>query len=354
MHAVQVSTTLGAVKRFVLTKERSEFGFDIVGGSDSQFGAVFVHRISDNSPAQRAGLQPGDRVLFLDGLSLLSAGHDDAVSLMRGTGPTLELVCMRLGHVQWTALVEEVNGRSAARVAAMLGDVTPWCRDMMMPLLPLDGHTTSRMHFTSGSLAEFTVMSSAAAPGLGLGLVGGSDTAYGAVLVSTVTKGGAADKHGAMRIGDRLLAINGRNVLFATRKEVAGMIAAGSQDGVTFSVLHGDAEQYFSIRNDIRMGTLSRTPTIGTKTGGGTPNLTPTSRVELACPKPTVWLFAPHSVVIVSMSLCAATCLAKPSPPFFVGVVVAAGLLTATASTCTRRHVRRDPHQAHAAVQLWH
>ncbi|XP_062386922.1 delphilin [Sardina pilchardus] len=67
-------------------KGNQSFGFTLRGHAP-----VWIDSVIPGSPAEQAGLKPGDRILFLNGLDMRSCSHEKVVSMLQGSGamPTL-------------------------------------------------------------------------------------------------------------------------------------------------------------------------------------------------------------------------------------------------------------------------
>jgi len=73
----------------------SGIGVEITGGE----GEVFVRRVIRDSPAQRVGLLPGDRIVKVDGASAEGLAVDEVARLLRGPGgTTVNLSILRVGE----------------------------------------------------------------------------------------------------------------------------------------------------------------------------------------------------------------------------------------------------------------
>ena len=70
-------------------------GFTIVGGenSGSMDLGIFVQSITSNGPAEQDGrLQPGDRIISINGQSLEGVSHKVAVDILRGAEGAVQLI----------------------------------------------------------------------------------------------------------------------------------------------------------------------------------------------------------------------------------------------------------------------
>ncbi|NWW78470.1 GRD2I protein, partial [Climacteris rufus] len=77
----------GAARRTVrVYKGNRSFGFTLRGHAP-----VWIESVLPGSPAEKAALKAGDRILFLNGLDMRSCSHDKVVSMLQGSGamPTL-------------------------------------------------------------------------------------------------------------------------------------------------------------------------------------------------------------------------------------------------------------------------
>ncbi|XP_049647018.1 delphilin isoform X3 [Accipiter gentilis] len=77
----------GAARRTVrVYKGNRSFGFTLRGHAP-----VWIESVLPGSPAEKAALKPGDRILFLNGLDMRNCSHDKVVSMLQGSGamPTL-------------------------------------------------------------------------------------------------------------------------------------------------------------------------------------------------------------------------------------------------------------------------
>ncbi|XP_072560998.1 delphilin isoform X1 [Paramormyrops kingsleyae] len=79
------SSTIG-YRTVRVYKGNKSFGFTLRGHAP-----VWIDSVIPGSPAEKAGLKPGDRILFLNGLDMRCCSHEKVVSMLQGSGamPTL-------------------------------------------------------------------------------------------------------------------------------------------------------------------------------------------------------------------------------------------------------------------------
>ena len=90
---------------------------------------------------------------------------------------------------------------------------------------------------------------------LGLSIIGGSDhscipfgTGEPGIFISKIIPGGAASRTGKLRMGDRLLAVNGTDIRGASH-ETAVMALLSKADQMKLKVQHDPLPKGFRVRN---------------------------------------------------------------------------------------------------------
>ncbi|XP_072791895.1 delphilin [Taeniopygia guttata] len=84
---IAANAASGAARRTVrVYKGNRSFGFTLRGHAP-----VWIESVLPGSPAEKAALKAGDRILFLNGLDMRNCSHDKVVSMLQGSGamPTL-------------------------------------------------------------------------------------------------------------------------------------------------------------------------------------------------------------------------------------------------------------------------
>ncbi|XP_043834770.1 protein scribble homolog isoform X18 [Dromiciops gliroides] len=207
---------------FLVRSERG-LGFSIAGGKGSTpyragDGGIFISRIAEGGAAHRAGtVQVGDRVISINGVDMTEARHDQAVALLTAASPTITLLLER-----------EADGplTPAPPLSSPLppSPVTPMAVGEPGPPPSLMANTLEGPY-----PVEEICLVKAGGP-LGLSIVGGSDHSshpFGiqepGVFISKVLPRGLAARSG-LRVGDRILAVNGQDVRMATHQEAVNAL----------------------------------------------------------------------------------------------------------------------------------
>lgn len=83
-----------------IERTRSGLGLSIAGGKGStpfkgEDEGIFISRVTEGGPADLAGLKVGDKVLTVNGVSVINVSHYDAVEVLKASGSVLILVISR-------------------------------------------------------------------------------------------------------------------------------------------------------------------------------------------------------------------------------------------------------------------
>nr|XP_013001185.1 protein scribble homolog isoform X6 [Cavia porcellus] len=209
-----------------LVRSEKGLGFSIAGGKGSTpyragDGGIFISRIAEGGAAHRAGtLQVGDRVLSINGVDMTEARHDHAVSLLTSASPTIAL------------LLERETGGAPPPSPPPHSSSPPTTTAAVTPGEPGLLRLTPSLLTTTleGPYPVEEVRLPRAGGPLGLSIVGGSDHSshpFGVqepgVFISKVLPRGLAARCG-LRVGDRILAVNGQDVREATHQEAVSAL----------------------------------------------------------------------------------------------------------------------------------
>ncbi|XP_010628985.1 protein scribble homolog, partial [Fukomys damarensis] len=209
-----------------LVRSEKGLGFSIAGGKGSTpyragDGGIFISRIAEGGAAHRAGtLQVGDRVLSINGVDMTEARHDHAVSLLTSASPTIALLLEReTGGPSPPSPPPHSSSPPTIAAAATPGE----------PGLPRLAPSLLTATLEGPYPVEEVCLPRAGGP-LGLSIVGGSDHSshpFGiqepGVFISKVLPRGLAARCG-LRVGDRILAVNGQDVREATHQEAVSAL----------------------------------------------------------------------------------------------------------------------------------
>ncbi|TRY84694.1 hypothetical protein DNTS_003917 [Danionella cerebrum] len=118
-------------------KGNQSFGFTLRGHAP-----VWIDSVIPGSPAEKAGLKPGDRILFLNGLDMRNCSHEKVVTMLQGSGAMPSLV-VEDGPPTFTIAETdklEVSPRSRGPVLSSL----QWIAEILPPSIRVHGRTFSQ------------------------------------------------------------------------------------------------------------------------------------------------------------------------------------------------------------------
>ncbi|XP_010000905.1 PREDICTED: delphilin [Chaetura pelagica] len=122
----------GAARRTVrVYKGNRSFGFTLRGHAP-----VWIESVLPGSPAEKAALKPGDRILFLNGLDMRNCSHDKVVSMLQGSGAMPTLV-VEEGIVNFSNDSDSVDSPSTSSALTSL----QWVAEILPSSIKIQGRT---------------------------------------------------------------------------------------------------------------------------------------------------------------------------------------------------------------------
>ncbi|XP_051995096.1 delphilin isoform X1 [Xyrauchen texanus] len=131
------SSSFSARRTVRVYKGNQSFGFTLRGHAP-----VWIDSVIPGSPAEKAGLKHGDRILFLNGLDMRSCSHEKVVSMLQGSGAMPSLV-VEDGPPAFTMTEPEqveMSPRSRAPVLSSL----QWVAQILPSSIRVQGRTFSQ------------------------------------------------------------------------------------------------------------------------------------------------------------------------------------------------------------------
>ncbi|CAF4606767.1 unnamed protein product [Rotaria sp. Silwood1] len=265
-------------------------GISIAGGSgsaaykDNDYG-IFLTKVTEEGPAGQAGLLIGDKLISVNGISLINCEHSEAVSALKNAGDNIEMIVIReilqssddnlINNEKYSKIIQHndkqdgpynssiadenqttttTNGNENIYISNMnnkdknnsfvIGDrclsisshdATNINHDQAIDIINDEGNKVESAFYqepiingnsnTSSTIIDNTIEEIHIEKGngpMGLSIVGGIDQAcppFGieqrGVFVSKILPNGSASRTN-LRIGDRILKVNNRDVSQAT------------------------------------------------------------------------------------------------------------------------------------------
>ncbi|XP_063339432.1 protein scribble homolog isoform X2 [Pelmatolapia mariae] len=207
-----------------IVRQTGGLGISIAGGKGStpykgDDEGIFISRVSEEGPAARAGVKVGDKLLEVNGVDLHEAEHHTAVEALRSSGATVSMTVLR------ERMVEPENAITTT------------------PLRPEDDYfprerRSSGLAFNlenspSGPRQRFSTCLIRNDKGLGFSIAGGKGstpyrTGDTGIYISRIAEGGAAHKDSTLRVGDRVISINGVDMTEARHDQAVALLTGTS------------------------------------------------------------------------------------------------------------------------------
>uniref|UniRef100_A0A0N5BLJ9 Protein lap1 n=1 Tax=Strongyloides papillosus TaxID=174720 RepID=A0A0N5BLJ9_STREA len=263
---------------FIVTRDYSGSpGFAIVGGQGiTKEEVIIVSSVTSGGPGDKVGLKVGDILLNINGTSVKGIRHDQAVTLLTGSpGQEVKITVLRD-----TCIIPPV--------------ITP----VTSPIPPLCNSTSSLSMFSTNPLKtivfgepswdgkiEDVELQRDSNKSLGLSIVGGVDQCshpFGiekrGVFISKITPNSPAAYCGKLRIGDRILSVNDKDIRNAKHKDAVDILK-GSGPVIKMGILH---EPQPSGLKEVYIKRRTTNESLGLVICGGTrsPQANPTDKTD--------------------------------------------------------------------------
>ncbi|XP_023571591.1 multiple PDZ domain protein isoform X2 [Octodon degus] len=220
-----------AVHHLELPKDQGALGIAV--SEEDTLNGVVVQSLAESGVAARDGrLKVGDQILAVDDEVVIGCPIEKFISLLKTAKTTVKLTI----HAEIPDSQTSPSAAGAASGEKMNSSQLPVVPHSGSPELePESIRSTSRSStpaiFASDPATcpiipgcETTIEISKGRTGLGLSIVGGSDTLLGAIIIHEVYEEGAACKDGRLWAGDQILEVNGIDLRKATHDEAINVL----------------------------------------------------------------------------------------------------------------------------------
>ncbi|XP_020284620.1 protein lap4 isoform X3 [Pseudomyrmex gracilis] len=227
-------------------------GLSIAGGIGStpfkgDDEGIFISRVTEGGPADLAGLRVGDKVISVNGVSVVNVDHYDAVEVLKACGRVLVLVIIR----EVTRIVppyEHVlrkdsvcSSLSTSRAPSATSYVSSTALSHTLENGDTTHETTKTKKIPEPIASVKTTSSEPMVPvlfhttlirdqnGLGFSIAGGEGSQSfkdnsDAIYISRITDGGVAQKDGKLLVGDKVMSINGVDMRGAKHEQAVALL----------------------------------------------------------------------------------------------------------------------------------
>ena len=256
-----------------LLKQQRSLGLVITGGIDTPLGMLYIKEIQPGMPADLCQqLRVGDQIVEINGVNLLGATHGEALRIMRTTPPLVQLVVARRNDrteeslyidesklkktsptranetfIQ-TAIVNSKIPRESSSLTLKTPPTSP--RNKQRKITPAISPTGDRSD-SGGSDIPVSFIGGEEEPidegraekkrieeetrcnvtltkdpysGVGISVSGGKDTSSDDITIRQVAPGSVTARDGRVKVGDKLLAVNGQSLKGMTNPQVLAFL----------------------------------------------------------------------------------------------------------------------------------
>lgn len=217
------------VQHLELPKDQGGLGIAI--SEEDTLSGVIVKSLTEHGVAAKDGrLRIGDQILAVDDEVVVGYPVEKFISLLKTAKTTVKLT-IRSENPDSQALAsaagttnEEKKNSSQSAVVPRAGSPEP------EPVRGTSRSSTPAVFASDPTTCpiipgcETTIEISKGRTGLGLSIVGGSDTLLGAIIIHEVYEEGAACKDGRLWAGDQILEVNGIDLRKATHDEAINVL----------------------------------------------------------------------------------------------------------------------------------
>ncbi|KAI6205663.1 hypothetical protein M3Y94_00817900 [Aphelenchoides besseyi] len=217
-------------RRLLIRRDTNNgFGLSIAGGVNStpyidNDSGLFVSKLTSGAPAERAGLRIGDKLLEVNGTSMVNQRHDVAVQCMQKNPNAVELLV-----IQKTNGTNEKSKSLDSNRFASVGE---------SPQRQNNGAVAS----TSGSSSEIvstTVIRELNHP-LGMSMLHTNEVNpnRSPLRIQYIASGGLIERDGKLRVGDEVISINGINLKGMSFEDALSLLQNSNVDNKPTKELH--------------------------------------------------------------------------------------------------------------------
>ena len=230
------------LRQVVLNKGEGGLGIMIIEGKHPEAGTgVFISDLKDGSEADKAGLLVGDMILAVNNEDFVGASYETAAKVLKSAEGEIKIIVANPNLPDKAGVRMDPAGDNTVTAAPPLPPTTSPGKPKLAPKptiapkptnIPTSGAKNNekeksnkpstvvpvkdkvdptQCHITPGQDTIIEIVKDkdeeGKPMGLGLSIVGGSDTLLGAIFIHEVYEAGAAHKDGRLRPGDQILEV---------------------------------------------------------------------------------------------------------------------------------------------------
>ncbi|XP_072584394.1 multiple PDZ domain protein isoform X16 [Vulpes vulpes] len=217
------------VQHLELPKDQGGLGIAIT--EEDTLSGVVIKSLTEHGVAAKDGrLKVGDQILAVDDEVVVGYPVEKFISLLKTAKTTVKL-SIRAENRDPQAVASAAGAASGEQKSSSLALMAPSSGSPEPESIPSTSRSSTPAIFASDPATcpiipgcETTIEISKGRTGLGLSIVGGSDTLLGAIIIHEVYEEGAACKDGRLWAGDQILEVNGIDLRKATHDEAINVL----------------------------------------------------------------------------------------------------------------------------------
>ncbi|XP_036116680.1 multiple PDZ domain protein isoform X1 [Molossus molossus] len=217
------------VQHLELPKDQGGLGIAI--SEEDTLSGVIIKSLTEHGVAAKDGrLKVGDQILAIDDEVVVGVPVEKFISLLKTAKTTVKLT-IRAENPDSQALASAAGTTSGEKKNSSQSPMAPPPGSPEPEPIRSTSRSSTPAIFASDPATcpiipgcETTIEISKGRTGLGLSIVGGSDTLLGAIIIHEVYEEGAACKDGRLWAGDQILEVNGIDLRKATHDEAINVL----------------------------------------------------------------------------------------------------------------------------------
>uniref|UniRef100_A0A3B3UH44 PDZ domain-containing protein n=1 Tax=Poecilia latipinna TaxID=48699 RepID=A0A3B3UH44_9TELE len=209
-----------------LEKDQQGLGLSLAGNRDRSRLSIFVVGLHPGGPASRDGrIRVGDELLEINNQILYGRSHQNASAIIKTAAAKVKLILNddavnQMAVSPLTAPPSSSSSSSSRQAAASPPPVGTEVQSASRGTTHGSGPSTSDPSGCTVVPGQETVLEICKGrSGLGLSIVGGTDTQLNAIVIHEVYEEGAAARDGRLWAGDQILEVNGVDLRGASHEE---------------------------------------------------------------------------------------------------------------------------------------
>ncbi|XP_047208654.1 membrane-associated guanylate kinase, WW and PDZ domain-containing protein 2 isoform X7 [Girardinichthys multiradiatus] len=212
-----------------LLREKTGFGFRILGG-DEAVQAIVIGAIIENTPAERDGrLRPGDELISVDKNVVAGKPHKYVIDLMHAAARNGQVSLTVRRRVQMPGEPCPVNGRSPGSVSTQHSSPRS---DVASAPVPNAANAPVAATAPEGSALQTSdvVIHRKENEGFGFVIISSLSRPENPTVITVphkigrIIEGSPADRCGKLKVGDRILAVNGQSIISMPHADIVKLI----------------------------------------------------------------------------------------------------------------------------------